>query len=969
MPGNAKLAQAVRLALVTGAATAGVGLTSTAIAQEPQLEEITVTGSRIAKRDAIAESPIFTVDQEALEVSGYVTLDHYLNTLPQITPNISSQSNNPSSGGRAFIDLRGLGPNRNLVLMDGRRLVGQASGGTVVDVNTIPAALIERVEIISGGAAAVYGADAMAGVVNFIMKKDFEGIALNSHYSVTEEGDGEELTTHLTLGNVFADGKGRAVFNASYFDREVMYKGARGFSAQASAATGTFPNGSWSTGTNTPSQAAVDALFGPGACAANGGGRGFGFNPDGSLFCTGVDNDPRDVVGYTGPEEHIATQFYPDSFSYNFEPDNILVLPLERWSLYSYMDIELSEHVQPYVQAMFTNYSSLQELAATPANGFTIPVTNPFIPPQLAQLLASREVQFDDEGDPIPNTGPDAPLVFNKRFNALGGRTGYNTHDVWQLVAGTRGDLTESWSYDFNASFGRSVRNEIQGGNVRLNRVEELLDAPDGGASICAGGLNLFGNAPISQECQDYISLQAKNLTVVEQGGMELVLSGDLFEMPAGTVQSAFGASYRNVDFEFLPDSGLQPGLVAGFNEQLPVAGRLDYTDLFMEVSVPLLKDLPAMDSLSTTLGFRSTDNNVFGRDQSWKATFDWTINDAVRARGGFQHAIRSPNIQELFAPQLNNFPNIEDQDPCNSNSDQRNGPNAAQVQALCAAQAAVAGAADFTQPFGQAQAIVGGNPDLEPEQADSWSIGLVLSPEFGSQRFTATIDYFSMELEDVIAAVGATTIITRCFNADNANPNFDINNEWCQLFTRDQNDGRIINLKQLSRNQSVWKLSGIDLSLNWGTDIGPGSLDIATMVSWLEKFETQTTSVDPFNDFAGTIGQTTGSATPELRGTLLTTYTMDNLQIQATTRYIDSMSHATLVTVPNAVATGVDATWYLDLTGRYDLTDNISLRAGINNVANQGPRLYSPNVQANTDPSTYDVLGRRYFVGFDWRL
>jgi len=969
MPGNAKLAQAVRLALVTGAATAGVGLTSTAIAQEPQLEEITVTGSRIAKRDAIAESPIFTVDQEALEVSGYVTLDHYLNTLPQITPNISSQSNNPSSGGRAFIDLRGLGPNRNLVLMDGRRLVGQASGGTVVDVNTIPAALIERVEIISGGAAAVYGADAMAGVVNFIMKKDFEGIALNSHYSVTEEGDGEELTTHLTLGNVFADGKGRAVFNASYFDREVMYKGARGFSAQASAATGTFPNGSWSTGTNTPSQAAVDALFGAGACAANGGARGFGFNPDGSLFCTGVDNSPLDVVGYTGPEEHIATQFYPDSFSYNFEPDNILVLPLERWSLYSYMDIELSEHVQPYVQAMFTNYSSLQELAATPANGFTIPVTNPFIPPQLAQLLASREVQFDDEGDPIPNTGPDAPLVFNKRFNALGGRTGYNTHDVWQLVAGTRGDLTESWSYDFNASFGRSVRNEIQGGNVRLNRVEELLDAPDGGASICAGGLNLFGNAEISKECQDYISLQAKNLTVVEQGGMELVFSGDLFELPAGTVQSAFGASYRNVDFEFLPDSGLQPGLVAGFNEQLPVAGRLDYTDLFMEVSVPLLKDLPAMDSLSTTLGFRSTDNNVFGRDQSWKATFDWTINDAVRARGGFQHAIRSPNIQELFAPQLNNFPNISDQDPCNFDSEQRTGPNAAQVQALCAAQAAVAGTPGFTQPFGQAQAIVGGNPDLEPEQADSWSIGLVLSPEFGTQRFTATIDYFSMELEDVIAAVGATTIITRCFNADNANPNFDINNEWCQLFDRDPNDGRIINLKQLSRNQSVWKLSGIDLSLNWGTDIGPGSLDIATMVSWLEKFETQTTSVDPFNDFAGTIGQTTGSAAPELRGTLLTTYTLDNLQIQATTRYIDKMSHATLVTVPNAVATGVDATWYLDLTGRYDLTDNISLRAGINNVANQGPRLYSPNVQSNTDPSTYDVLGRRYFVGFDWRL
>lgn len=960
MASHSKLARGVKLALFAGAVPVGVGMTSTTHAQDQQLEEITVTGSRIAKRDAIAESPIFTVDQESLEVSGYVTLDHYLNTLPQITPNISSQSNNPSSGGRSFIDLRGLGPSRNLVLMDGRRLIGQASGGTVVDANTIPAALIDRVEIISGGAAATYGADAIAGVVNFIMKKDFEGVALNSHYSLTEEGDGDELTMDLTLGSSFADGNGRAVFNASYFDREVIYKGARSFSAQASGPTGIFPNGSWAPGTNTPDPALVDGLFGPDQCNANGGARGFGFNPDGSLFCTGVGGDPtRNIVGYTGPEEHIATQFAPDSFSYNFEPDNILVLPLERWSLYTYMDLELSEHVQPYIQAMFTNYNSLQELAATPAGGFTIPVTNPFVPASLQPLLASR-------GDPT------ADITFNKRYSALGGRTGYNTHDVWQLVAGTKGDITESWSYDFNASFGRSVRNEIQGGNVRLPRVEELLDAPDGGASICAGGLNLFGDAPISQECQDYISLQAKNLTVVEQGMVEAVVSGDLFEMPAGTVQSAFGASFRNVDFEFLPDSGLQPGLVAGFNEQLPVAGRLDYTDVFAEVSVPLLNDLPLMDSLSTTLGFRTTDNNVFGNDESWKVTFDWTVNDTVRGRGGFQHAIRSPNINELFAPQLNNFPDYEDQDPCNFDSAQRTGPNAAQVQALCTAQAAVAGDPAYTQAFGQAQAIVGGNPDLTPEQADSWSVGLVFSPEFESpllQRFSATVDYFSIELEDVVASVNAVTIITRCFNAEGANPNFDINNEWCQLFDRDQADGRVINLEQFQRNQAVWEISGIDATLNWGMDIGPGALDFAAMVSWTEKFDVQTTSVDPVNDFAGTIGATTGSATPDLRGTLLTSYTFNNLQVQATTRYIAEMSHSTLVTNPGATATGTDATWYLDLAGTYDVTDNISLRAGINNVSNQGPRLYSPNVQANTDPSTFDVLGRRYFVGFDWRL
>src|SRR5690606_28527557 len=821
MARQTKLARAIKLALLTGVTAGSAGALSTANAQDAELEEITVTGSRIAKRDAIAESPIYTVDQAALEVSGHVTLDHYLNTLPQITPNISSQSNNPSSGGRAFIDLRGLGPNRNLVLIDGRRPMGQASGGTVVDTNTIPAALVERVEIISGGAAATYGADAIAGVVNFIMKNDFEGFNLDSQYRLTEEGDGDEITADLTIGSNFADGRGNAVFNASYFNREVMYKDARAFSAQASSSTGTFPNGSISLGANTPDQATVDGIFGPNACEPKGGARGFGFNPDGSLFCTGIDGNPnRNVVGYTGPENHIATAFYPDSFSYNFEPDNFLVLPLERWNLFTHVNLEMSEHFQPYVQAMFTNYSSDQELAATPAGGFVLPVTNPFISADLAAVLATR----DD---------PTAPVSLAKRFNVLGGRSGANTHDVWQLTAGTKGDITESWSYDVYASWGRSVNNEIQGGNVRVPEVNALLAAADGGASICAGGLNLLGDAPISQECQDYISLQAKNLTVVQQGIIEAVVTGDLFEMPAGTVQSAFGASFREIDFDFLPDSGLKPGIVAGFNEQLPVAGRLNYTDVFAEVSIPLLQDLPMMESLSTTLGVRTTDNNVFGNDETWKATFDWTISESVRARGGLQHAIRSPNIAELFSPQLNNFPNFAGQDPCNFNSTQRTGGNAAQVQALCQAQAAVAGGAGFSQPFGQAQAIAGGNPDLIPEEADSWTLGLVYTPEFTSpmaQRVGFTIDYFSMELDKVISAVGATTIITRCFNSEGANPNYDINNEWCQLFNRDQSDGRVIDLQTLSRNQSVWEIAGIDTTLNWGADIGPGEFDVALL-------------------------------------------------------------------------------------------------------------------------------------------
>lgn len=554
----------------------------------------------------------------------------------------------------------------------------------------------------------------------------------------------------------------------------------------------------------------------------------------------------------------------------------------------------------------------------------------------------------------------------SKRFKVLGGRSGANTHDVWQFTGGTRGAIAGSWSYDVYGSWGRSVRNNILGGNVRIPEVQQLLDAADGGVSECEGGLNLFGSAPISQECQDFVSLEAKNLTVVEQGIVEAVVAGDLFELPAGTVQSLFGASYRQTDFDFRPDSGLRPGIVAGFNESLPVSGKLDYTDVFAEVVVPLVADKPMVENLSLTLGARNTDNNIFGSDESWKTTFDWAINDTVRARGGFQHAIRSPNIAELFSPQVNNFPNISNQDPCNFDSDQRTGANAAQVQALCAAQSIVSGGAEYSQPFGQAVALAGGNPDLSPEEADSWTFGLVLNP---LERLGITIDYFSIELDQVIASFPAIDIINRCYNGDGLNPTFDINNEWCQLFERDPSNGRVIELQTLDQNQSTWKLSGIDTTFNWGMDAGPGQLNFALLASWLQKFDRQLSSADPVNDFAGTIGNVTGRAAPEWRGTLQTSYSMDSWELTTTARYISSMSNAVLVSTPNADATGTPETWYLDLTGRYNLTDNASLRFGVNNVTDQDPRLYSPNVQANTDPSLYDVLGRRYTVGFEWRM
>jgi outer membrane receptor protein involved in Fe transport len=334
----------------------------------------------------------------------------------------------------------------------------------------------------------------------------------------------------------------------------------------------------------------------------------------------------------------------------------------------------------------------------------------------------------------------------------------------------------------------------------------------------------------------------------------------------------------------------------------------------------------------------------------------------------------------------LNNFPTFTNQDPCNttganaSNAEfGRNGANGAQVAALCATQSAVAGGALYSQPAGQARGLVGGNDQLGPEESTSYTIGFVASSPFTGGSFVEslglTVDYWSIELEDVIAAVGASTIVQRCFNRDGANPTYDPTNIWCTQFQRDQNDGGVINLEQFSRNQAAIETSGVDITARWGVDLADlgadvGSLNWNLVATWVEKFTSQTTSVDPVNDFAGTIGSGTGSSTPEWKLSLNTNYSNDDLSLNLNARYIADMVHANTVTGGSSVTnTGVDSTWYLDLNGTYNLTDNVELRGGINNLLDQEPRLYTPNVQANTDPSLYDVIGRSAFVGVKLRF
>ncbi len=963
---------------------------------EAESETIVVTGSRIRQRDLVANSPFETVTVQELNNSATLSVETFLNTLPQVAPNVSMASNNPSSGdgsGKANIDLRGLGPERNVILLDGRRLVG-ADRDNVVDVNLIPVSLIERVEIISGGASAVYGPDAVSGVVNFILRDDFEGSELDVQYLVSGMDDAQQFQAAMTIGGDFADDRGNVVFNVSYADRDQLGKGDRDFSAQADATTSYFPSGTWVDSGNQPTQAAVDAVFAgygasAGAAPPNGGATGFGFNGDGTLYSTGVAGSPLDVVNFRRDESEIATLFFPDRFSYNFEPDNNMILPLERQSFATFAHYELTDWARLYGQGIFANYVADQALAPSPAPtggnpldpgagvNFTIPTTNPFISADLRALLDSRT------GDrPLLNgSGPNEDFLYRFRATSLGPRLSSNEQSIYHMLTGVELTLPADWRGDAYYSQGRYVTEETQSGNLSVRRFEALLDSPTGGTEFCPGGFNPFG-VGLSEECGAFVEVIAKNRYVIEQDNAVITFNGPLpFAMPTSgqPIDVAVGAEYRSVDLNFTPDSALQPGEVAGFNGQGPIKGYIDFTDLFFEASFPLLEAAPVINDLELVVGYRLTDSNRFDQSETYKGELSWLPIDALRFRGSFQHAIRAPTIGELFAPLDENAPAVND--PCNADNPNRT----AQVLALCQAQGAALGFSDafvagYQQPRSQIDALQGGNPNLEPEEADTFTLGVVFQPTIDAgpvQNVAMSVDYYDIAIEEAIFAADPQLTANNCYSAA-TNPAFDPNSPFCTTFQRSPGDFTIFNLLQLQANQGNLETSGVDLSFSFESPLDEqtgvewlGLFRAGVNVTWVQEFLEQTSPLTPTFDYAGALSDDPGETLPEWKGSINLGWKTGPFGADLRGRYIDAMAHrADIIVAPDddPGSSGVGAAWYWDLATRYDLSQSAQLRFGVLNLFDREIEQYANNVDAQTDPSTYDVIGRRFFIGVNLR-
>jgi iron complex outermembrane recepter protein len=976
-----------------------------AMSAEEELNEVTVTGSRIVRRDYESSSPIVTVGNEAFEQSGTQSVESVLNQLPQFVPSqtmFSSGDVQPSAfsnPGIVSLNLRGLGPNRNLVLVDGRR-PQPANAQLVVDINSIPTAAIQSVEIISGGASAVYGADAMGGVTNFIMKKNFQGLSLNAQTLLTEQGGGQETTASAVLGGNFADDRGNAMLGITYTHRDALMAADRSFYVDGWRNVNTpggegipFSNAQFAAN-NRPTPAAY-ASIGLGTATA---GESVFMNPDGSLFLNSAANPGR---GYTGPQND---QFKvlgsgtpnPGTVSAN-NLNTIVTTPLERYSVFGNAHFDVNDHVTAFMQANMSSMSVDTLLNYAPATSqwaATIPVDGRAIPAQLATLLASR-----------PN--PTASYTLARTLDFAGPRTTHNSTDMFQVLAGVKGDLFNTdWSYEAYYSHGRTAITTEMSGFPGLQNYRTVVQAPNFGKNLnlssgpplffglkCTTGLPIFSNFTPSQDCITSISGNMRHLTETKQDIAEANFTGDLFSLPAGKVGAAFGVTWRQNTFSWRPDDQLtrpSTNYPIGLFPTSASSGSTNVKELYGELLVPVLHDLPGAQQLNLELGARFSDYNTAGNIWTYKALIDWKVVESVRFRGGYQLANRAPNVAELYTGATTSVVPFAGADPCMANTlntwgnTAANTVNRAQVIKLCSDiinrsrgdinqspwhtlpnfPNNIVGPFPFNFPLELAN--ITGNTALLNEEANTWTAGLVLtSPWEGiMSNASLSIDWYQIKIKDAIAPTDAWSVYSKCLNHDGSNPTYDVNNDYCKLITRDT-DGYRATVDTPYFNRGGIETSGIDLQFNWNIPIGAGHLNLNSVINFLDYYRDQVSPADPFVDSTGTLAR---GGQYDYKTFTTATFAQGEWSAGLRHRFLPSIEDASAATNPNTTVKGTSSYHMIDLFGSYRFNKTVQLRGGIDNVFDIDPEIVgeTPGVTAAagvTNAQYYDVLGRRYFL------
>jgi iron complex outermembrane recepter protein len=915
------------------------------------LDSISVTGTRVSSPNVVSNSPISSYSADELQVKQTVTVEDFIKLVPGAVPAVGPGTNNGANGG-ATIDLRGLGTNRTLVLVNGRRFVPFNLIG-VVDTNSIPVALIERIDIVTGGASAVYGADAIAGVVNFVLKKDFEGAQFAAQYGTSDESDATRQRVDVTIGANAADDRGNVVLSVGHTQTEALTQGARSFAQTAISSTTGQPQGS---GT------AIPAVF-----------TGFPGVPGTSQI------QPNGSVG-------------TDVTTFNFNPDNLFQTPLDRLQATMSGHFDLVEGHEVYSDVLYTRSDVDTQLASTGSflNNFFVPVGNPFLPAlareQMCNALGIAAAQC------VVGNPTEAGFAIGRRFEELGPRLNGFENKTLQGTLGLRGDINDTWQYDAYWQFGEADQIQTRGNWGSLSRVQQALRALNTTSCINpANGcvpLNIFGpEGTITQQMADFINLDAiLRQTVKQDVGAASVTGdlGDVFKSPWSDypIAIAAGAEYRELEAGTQSDSASQQqGEVLGTGAPTPDrSGSFELKEAFVEAFVPVLNDRPWAYSLSLELGYRyseftSQDSKSF---DTWKYGGEWAPVEGLRLRGLVQRATRAPNINELFAPQVTGLSNLA-VDPCQGNAvNQAQGNQAGTLSNLCRLTGVPLDTlGSLAAPSaGQVNALAGGNPLLGPEVADTVTFGFVWEPAF-AQSLVLSLDYYDIEVEDYISSPSATDILQQCYTTA-FNPNFAFN-AACQLVGRNPlngtfNGSQSSGIGLITSNQGVLKTDGLDLGINYGFDIGDfGAISVAWNLNHVLSWDFQATPASVDRDCVGYYSVACNNAAGIIhknKSNLRTSWSKGDFDVSVNWRYLDGVAEEPGGTnfLPKFAQIGSYS--YFDLGAAWRADDRVRLNLTVDNLFDRQPPQVGSTIGAtavnsgNTFPQFYDVVGRFYTVG-----
>lgn len=1006
-----------RKSLLTGAsvlaAAAAAMAGAPAMAQDADEEEaIVVTGSRIPQPNLVTTSPVTQLTAEDITTAGVTRVEDLTNELPQV---FAAQGSNVSNGasGTAQVNLRGLGAGRTLVLIDGHRMAYGSPNSVPADLNQIPGAMVERVEVLTGGASAVYGSDAIAGVVNFIMRDDFEGFRVDAQYGYfqhsndydeggflrdelefrgstnpsqfqlpednVDDGFGKEITAIFGVSS--PDGRGNVTAYMGYRSNDAILQRDRDFSACALA------NPSTSARPYAPA----------GTVHWNCGGSATSFP---GYFYFGGNTASLDPV--TG--DFVAWD--PNVGQYNFGPTNYYQRPDERYTLGAFARYEINEHVEAYAQAMFMDYRSVAQIA--PSGNFfnttTINCGNPLLPSNTTTFAGGLCTPAEVAANTV------VPLYIGRRNVEGGGRRDDLNYESYRMLAGLRGPISENWDYDLSASYSRVNLARTYNNDFSVTRLGRALNVitGDGTGELALGEVgcasfddgtdpncvpwDIFTPGGVTDEALAYLQIPLIQRGATTQQVVIGSLTGDLgigSPMAESNIYASFGFEYRRDELLSTTDAAFQSGDGAGQGgPTLPLEGSTDVFELFGEARIPLVEDAPFAELLSVDVAYRYSEYNSGTNTDTYKIGGEWAPTEDLRLRASFTHAVRAPNIIELFAAQGGGLFN-QGYDPCDDLNNDAAGVTAGAggVPAQCIGvnpwqvTAGQSDAGTLNNPAGQYNGLFGGNPDLNPEEADTTTIGFVFTPSF-VPGLSVSVDYFDIEVTDLITATG-TGVLAACYD----------NNDLaaCALITRNPTNGRLwggnaaYRVEAVNTNIGGLQTSGFDISADYRTDIGSwGSLSFALVGTKLEELITnEGGSRNPY-DCAGlwSGNANCGIPNPEWRHRFRVSWeTPFDVEFSGTWRYFSEVHREVNVlgqggfeadptTVANTYGTVFDEISYFDIAGNWDVLENTRLRFGINNVLDTDPPISTnTNVGAgfgngNTFPQVYDATGRWIFVG-----